>query len=70
MTTKAEGIAETSTNHALLSLVEGEIQIVVNIRILIALLVIDGGRNDVVLYSQNSNHSLNGSSSTQQVTCH
>ena len=70
MTTKAEGVAETSTNLALLSLVEGEIQIVIDLWIVIALLVVDGGRNDIVLNSQNSYHSLYCTSGTQQVTSH
>ena len=70
MTTKAEGVAETSTNLALLGLVECEVQIVVNLWVVIALLVVDRGRNDVVLDSQYSNHSLYCASGTQQVTGH
>ena len=70
MTTKAEGIAETSTNLALLGLVECEVQIVVNLWIIVALLVVDCGRNDVVLNSQDSDHSLYCASGTQQVTSH
>jgi len=48
VTTKAEGIAETSTYLTLLSLVECEVQIVINLRILVTLFVVDGRRNDIV----------------------
>ena len=64
MTAKAEGVAESSTNHALLSLVEGEVQIVVDLGIIVALLVVDGGRNDVVGYAQYAEHGLDGSGCT------
>ena len=70
MTTKAESIAETSTYLTLLSLVECEIQVVVDLGILIAIFMVDGGRNDIVLYSQYGNHSLYSASCAQQVTSH
>ena len=70
MTTKTEGVAESSTYLTLLSLVEREVQIIIDLGILVTLLVVDGGRNDIVLHSQYSNHCLNSSSSTKQVTCH
>ena len=70
MATKSEGIAETSTYHTLLGFIESEVQIVVDLWIIIALLVVDGGRNDIVLNSQNSYHSLNSTGSTKQMTCH
>ena len=70
VTTKSEGIAETSTHLTLLSLVEGEVEVVVDLLVLIIFLMVDGGRNNIVLNSQNGNHSLNSTSSTQQVTSH
>ena len=48
MTTESKGIAQTSTNLTLLGLVEGEVEVVVNLFVLVILLVVDGGRNDVV----------------------
>ena len=46
---EAESVAQGGTNLALLGLAEGEVQAVVYLGILVALLVIDGGRNDVFL---------------------
>ena len=66
MTTKSEGIAESGTNLALLGLVEGEVEVVVNLLVLIAILMVDGGRYNIVLDSQDGCHSLNGTGSTQQ----
>ena len=70
MTTKAESVAETSTQLTLLSLVECEIQIVVDLGILVASLMVDGGRHDIVLHGQYGSHRFNSTGSTQQVTRH
>ena len=70
MTTKTEGIAETSTYLTLLGLVECEIQIVVNLGILVASLMVDGGRHDIILNGQYGSHCLYSTGSTQQVTGH
>ena len=50
MTTKSEGVGEGSTHSALLSLVEREVHVVVNVFIAVVLIVVDGGRDDVVLH--------------------
>ena len=52
--TKAKRVAERSADGALLSLVEGEVEVVVNVLVAVIVLVVDGGRNDVVLNSQSS----------------
>ena len=70
VTTKTEGVAKTSTYDTLLSLVECEVQVVINLWILITFLVIDCWRNDIVLDSQNGSHCLNSTSSTKKVTSH
>ena len=48
--TEAKRIAQCSTHGALLSLVEGEIQLVVDFGIIVSLLMVDGGRHHIVLY--------------------
>ena len=50
VTTKSEGVGEGSTHSALLSLVEREVHVVVNVFIAVVLIVVDGGRDDVVLH--------------------
>ena len=48
--TEAESIAEGSAYDALLCLIEGEVEVVVDILIAIVLFVVDCRRYDVVLY--------------------
>lgn len=50
MSPKSEGVGEGSTHSALLSLVEREVHVVVNVFIAVVLIVVDGGRDDVVLH--------------------
>ena len=40
------------------------------IAIFVAIFVVDGRRNDVVLHRENANHGFNSTSGTQQVTSH
>ena len=70
MTTETEGIAQCSTNLTLLSFVEGEIQVIIELFVLIIFLMVDGRRYDVVLNTEYADHSLYSTSSTQQVTSH
>ena len=70
VTTETEGVAEGSTNGTLLSLVEGEIERIVNLWIFVTSLVVDGWRYNVILDSEYADHRLNSTSGTQQVTRH
>ena len=49
---KAEGVAQSSTYGAFLCFVKCKVEVVVDFFVLVAFFVVDGGRNDVVLYSQ------------------
>ena len=49
---ETEGVAQGSAYCALLSLVECEVQVVVDVLVLIVLLVVDCRWNDIVLYRQ------------------
>lgn len=62
--TKAKRVAERSADGALLSLVEGEVEVVVNVLVAVIVLVVDGGRNDVVLNSQAAEQCFNRTRST------
>lgn len=46
--TETEGVAQCGTYLALLGLVECEVHLVVDFRIVVAVSVVDGRRNDVV----------------------
>lgn len=70
MATEAECVAEGSTYLALLWSVEGEVHVIVDVLILVTILVIDCWRDDIVLHSENTNHSFERTSSTEKVTCH
>ena len=70
VTTKSEGVGEGSTHSALLSLVEREVHVVVDVFIAVVLIVIDGGRNDIVLHREAANDSFHCTSSTEEVTGH
>ena len=64
MAAKSERIAQSSTYLTLLCLVERKVQRIIELRILVALLVIDGRRHDVVLDTQYTCHSLHGTGSS------
>ena len=49
MASETECVAQCSTNLTLLRLVEGVVEIVIDLRILVVFLVVNGWRNDVVL---------------------
>ena len=49
---KAKGIAQRDIHSALLRLVEGEVQCIINVFILISVLMVDGGRHNVVLHGK------------------
>jgi len=53
-----------------LSLVEREVHVVVDVFIAVVLIVIDGGRNDIVLHREAANDSFHCTSSTKEVTGH
>ena len=47
---ETERIAQSRTHGALLGLVKGEVEAVIDFLILIALLMVDGGGNDILAY--------------------
>ncbi len=51
---KSKGVGESSTHSALLSFVEGEVHLVVDVLIAVIFVVVDGGRNDIVLPNCNA----------------
>ena len=68
--TEAERVAQGSAHGALLGLVEGEVEVVVNVLVAVVLFVVDGGRNDVVLYGEAAEECFHSTGSAEQVTCH
>ena len=70
VTSEAEGVAEGCTHGTLLRLVEGEVEVVVNVFVIVAFLVIDGGRNDVVLHCKAACNGFYCASCAEKVTCH
>ena len=67
---ESESIGKRCTHGALLSLVEGEVHVVVDVFVAVFLIVIDGGRYDVVLYGQAANDGFYSTGGTEQVTGH
>lgn len=67
---ETERIAQSRTHGALLGLVKGEVEAVIDFLILIALLMVDGGGNDILAYRKGAEHCLKGACSTEKVTCH
>ena len=63
---EAEGVGKHSAQFELTGLVGHDIQITVGIGIA----VVDGGRDDAVLQSQNTGHCFNAARTTQEVTGH
>lgn len=70
MSTKTEGIAQCSVYCTFLSFVEREVQVIINVFIIITFLMVDSGRNNVILHSQYAGNSFYRTGSTQQVSCH
>lgn len=66
VTAETKGVAKCSAHLTLLCCVECEVEIIVNLLILIAFLVVDCWRDDVVLNSQNGSHCLYSTSSAEQ----
>jgi hypothetical protein len=67
VTAESESITQCSTNLTLLSFVEGKVQVVIELWIIITLFVVDSRRNDIVLHTKNTSHSLYCTSSTKEV---
>ena len=67
---KAEGIGQGSAYGTFLSLVESEVHVVVQLRIIITLGMVDGRRDDIVLNAQYTDHTFYGTSGTKEVTGH
>lgn len=67
---ETERVAQCGADGTFLCLVEGKVQIVVNILVAVIVLVVDGGRNDVVLHGQTADKRLNTAGRTEQVACH
>ena len=70
VSSKSKCIGQCSSDFSLLSLIECEIQIVINLGILITLGMIDRRRNDIIADRQNGEDGLHRTGCTQQVTCH
>ena len=70
VTAKAEGIGERSANGAFLSLVEGEVEIVIDVLVLIAFFMIDSGRNDIFLNRLDAEDSFHSSGGTEEMAGH
>ena len=70
MSAETERVAQSSTDGAFLSLVEGEVQVVVDVFIQVVIGMVDGRRHDVVLHSQAANQRFDTAGSTEQVTRH
>ena len=67
---EAESVAHCGAHGALLCLIEREVEVVVYLLVLVGVVVVDGGRYDVVLYRQHAHHCLYGSGGTEQVAGH
>ena len=67
---KSKGVGESSTHSALLSFVEGEVHLVVDVLIAVIFVVVDGGRNDIVLHREAANNSFHSTCCAEQVTSH
>ena len=65
VTTETESVTEGNTHRALLSLVEREIEVVVNFRVLVILSVVNRWGYNVILDSEDTDHRLNSTSSTE-----
>lgn len=70
VSTETKGVGEGGAHGALLCFVESEVQVVVDVFIVVALLVVDGGRYDVVLDRQAASDAFYSTSSTQEVARH
>ena len=70
MATETGGVRRGCVDFALLGLVECEIQVVVDILVVVALLMVNGGGNYAVYDSQDAGDGFYSTGSSQQVTCH
>ena len=70
VTAEAECVAEGSTYGAVLCLVEGEVEVVVDVFVTVIVFVVDGGRHDVVLNRETADECFYGTCGTEEVTCH
>ena len=67
---ESESIGERRTYGALLSLVEGEVHVVVDVFVAVVLIVVDGRRHDVVLHRKAANDGFNSTGGSEEVTGH
>ena len=70
LSAKAEVVGKSGTDGTFLCLSESKVEAVVDVLIVITLLMVDSGRNDVVLHSQHGGNGFNGTGSTQQMARH
>ena len=70
MAAETECIGEGSSDFALLRLVESEIEVIVNFRIVVSLCMVDSRGHDAVVHSLNSEESLDSSGRAEKVACH
>ena len=70
MAAEAESIRKGCAHCAFLSLVEGEVEAVVDILIFVALFMVDCRGHDVFLYGLDREHGLEGAGSAEKVTGH
>ena len=68
MPAKTKRIGQRGIDHPLLCFVKGEVQPAVNFRIIRKM--VDGRRNDIILYSQDSGNGFDGTRCAQEVAGH
>ena len=70
MAAEAECVAQSYVDSALLSLVEGEIERIVDILVFVAFLVVDRRGNDVFFDSENREHCLESAGGAEKMAGH
>ena len=70
MTAESECVGKGSTDNTLLSLVECEVEVIVNLLIHVVFVVVDSWRYDILNDRLDADQSLDSASSTEEVTSH
>ena len=70
MAAEPERVAQGGAHGALLGLVEGEVEVVVDLFVAVVVLMVDGRGHDVVLHGQDAGQCLDGAGGTEQVARH
>lgn len=70
MSAESEGVAQCGAYGAFLCFVEGEVEVIVDVFVVVAFFVVDGGGDDVFLDGEAAYHGFNGSGCSEEVACH